>query len=119
MSEMNKRLRKCLDEEERVEKKISELKDHLKDVKAARKQEEDNAIVSSLRSKKLEGRELLELLDGIMSGDVEMIRKGDFFDEDARSTDAPGEMTGAGDDDDTYDFDAPESEAGYDGQTNE
>ena len=109
MSEMNKRLRKCLDEEERVEKKISELKDHLKDVKAARKQEEDNAIVSSLRSKKLEGRELLELLDGIMSGDVEMIRKGDFFDEDAGSTDAPGEMTGAGDDDDTYDFDAPES----------
>ena len=113
---MNKRLRKYLDEEARTEKKIAELQEHLKDVRAARKQEENDAIVRSIRSMKLEKHELLELLDGIQSGEVDMLRTEDFLDDDG-SMDAPEDMTGAEGVDDNDDYDAPESEAGYDGQT--
>ena len=99
---MNKRLRKYLDEEARTEKKIAELQEHLKDVRAARKQEENDAIVRSIRSMKLE---------------KDMLRTEDFLDEEEGSIDAPGDMTGADGITDNDDYDAPESEAGYDGQT--
>ena len=114
---MNKRLRKYLDEEARTEKKIAELQEHLRDVRAARKQEENDAIVRSIRSMKLEKHELLELLDGIQSGEVDMLRTEDFLDEEDGSMDAPEDMTGADGITDNDDYDAPESEARYDGQT--
>lgn len=106
---MNKRLKKVLEEEARTEKKIAELQAHLRDLRAARKQEEDAAILRSIRSMKLEKNELLELLNGIQSGEVNMLWNEDFLDEDDGSTDAPEEeMTGADD--------APEREADYGGQ---
>lgn len=87
---MNKRLKRCLNEEARLEKKIAELQAHLKDVRAARKQEEDLAILRSIRSMKLEKNELLKLLDGIQSGEVDILRIDDLIEEGSTgSTDAP------------------------------
>ena len=108
----NKRLKKYLSEEDRIRAKIAELQGHLEDVKVARGQEEEAAIVKTIRGMKLKPHELAELLDGIQSGEITLLRSDNFLDEDDGSTDVPDENTlGA------LDEDAPESEDDYGGQT--
>lgn len=67
---MSKRLKKLIEDEERTIAKLEELQLHLKEVRIARKQEEDQEIVRSIRTMKLGARDLLELLSGIQSGSV-------------------------------------------------
>lgn len=67
---MSRRLKRLIEEEERTTAKIEELQEHLKEIRIARKQEEDQEIVRSIRTMKLGARELLSLLNGIQDGSV-------------------------------------------------
>jgi len=67
---VNRKLKRLIEEEERTVAKIEELQGHLKDIRIARKQEEDTEIVRSIRTMKLGARELFELLSGIQNGSV-------------------------------------------------
>ena len=110
---MNKRIRKCLKEEDRIDKKIAELLSHKADLEVARGQEEDKEIIKIIRGMNLEKHDLADLLDGLRSGEISMLRSDDFLDEDVGSTDAPEKNTAGASEH------APESEADYGGQTNE
>lgn len=67
---LSKRLKRLIEDEERTMAKLEELQTHLKEVRIARKQEEDLEIVRSIRTMKLGARELFDLLSGIQSGSV-------------------------------------------------
>ena len=67
---MNKKLKRLIEDEESTMAKIEELQAHLKEVRMARKQEEDQEIVRSVRARKLGARALLELLEGIQEGRI-------------------------------------------------
>ena len=110
---MNKRIRKCLREEDRIDKRIAELLSQKADLEVARGQEEEKEIIKAIRGMKLEKHELADLLEGLQSGEISLLRSDDFLDEDDGSTDASAtNNTGAREH-------APESEADYGGQTNE
>ena len=110
---MNKRIRKCLREEDLIDKKIAELLSHKADLEVARGQEEDKEIIRIIRGMNLEKHDLADLLDGLRSGEISMLRSDDFLDEDVGSTDTPDKNTAGAREH------APESEADYGGQTNE
>lgn len=110
---MNKRIRKCLTEEDRIDKKIAELLSQKADLEVARGQEEDKEIIKIIRGMNLEKHELADLLDGLKSGEMSILRSDDFLDEDDGSTGAPAKNTSGAREH------APESEADYGGQTNE
>ena len=74
--ELNKKLMRYLDEADRTEAKIAELQEHLKGVRAAQKAEEDIEIVKSIRSMKLDGRELLAMLTGLQDGTMKSSVRG-------------------------------------------
>ena len=110
---MNKRIRKCLREEDLIDKKIAELLSQKADLEVARGQEEEKEIIRIIRGMKLEKHELADLLDGLRSGEISLLKSEDFLDEDDGSSDASDESsTGA------YEH-APESEADYVSQANE
>ena len=67
---MNARLKRILEEIKKTEKRIAEWQEHLKDLNVRRKQLEDAEIVKSVRSMKLDSRQLLEVLDNIQNGAV-------------------------------------------------
>lgn len=67
---MNRKLKRLIDDEENTMARIEELQAHLKEVRIARKQEEDQEIVRSVRARKLGARALLELLEGIQEGRI-------------------------------------------------
>ena len=69
---MNRKLKRYLDEEERTVAKIAELQEHLKEVRMAKKQEEDTEIIRSIRGMKLDGRTLFSVLNGIQDGGVDL-----------------------------------------------
>ena len=69
---MNKRLKRYLEEEERTVAKITELQEHLETLRIAKKQEEDAEIIRSIRSMKLDGRTLFNVLNGIQEGGVDV-----------------------------------------------
>lgn len=115
-NDMNRKLKRLIEDEERTMEKIEELQFHLKDVRAARKQEEDLEIVRSIRTMKLGARELFNLLTGIQDGSVSMESLPIPEDEDDETEDAGAKpdisdaednqtMTGAGE--------APESEENH------
>ena len=70
---MNKKLNRLIEDEEITMAKIEELQKHLKDVRAARKQEEDQEIVRCVRARKLGSRALLELLESIQDGRIVIV----------------------------------------------
>ncbi len=115
---MNRRIRKYLREEDQIDKKIAELLSQKADLEVARGQEEEKEIIKAIRGLKLNKHELADLLEGIQSGEISLLRSDDFLDEDEDGgTNASDEMTGVSDNANAYD--APEQEAGYGGQTNE
>lgn len=69
---MNKKLKRYLEEIDRTEEKIAELQGHLKNIRAAQKQEEDLEIVRSIRGMKLSGRDLFALLNGLQDGTLKI-----------------------------------------------
>ena len=67
---MSRRLKKLIEEEEKTMARISELQDFLKEIREARKKEEDLEIVRSIRSMKLGARDLFDLLTAIQDGNL-------------------------------------------------
>ncbi|WP_288619349.1 DUF4315 family protein [uncultured Eubacterium sp.] len=67
---MNKRIKKYLEEIEKTEEKIEQLQSYVKGVRVALKQEEDNEIIKSIRSKKMSTEELVDFLSQIQDGSI-------------------------------------------------
>lgn len=67
---MNRKLERLLEEIRKTERKIEEWQNHLAALNKRKKQIEDEEIVRSIRSMKLQSRELLELLAGMQEGTV-------------------------------------------------
>ncbi len=67
---MNRKLHRVLEEIQRTEKKIAEWQEHLKELKLLAEQLENQEIVKTIRSMKLDSHRMLELLEGIQSGTV-------------------------------------------------
>ncbi len=65
---MNKKLCRLLDEIQKTEEKIEEYEEHLKELNIRRKQMEDAEIIKSIRSMKLNSREMLSLLESLKNG---------------------------------------------------
>ncbi|WP_277406680.1 DUF4315 family protein [Lacrimispora xylanisolvens] len=65
---MNTRLKRVLEEIQKTEKRIAEWQEHLKELHVRRKQMEDAEIIKSVRSMKLDSRQLLEVLERIQNG---------------------------------------------------
>ena len=59
---MNMKLKKVLDEIQKTEERIAEWQEHLRELNIRKKQLEDAEIIKSIRSMKLNSRELLEVL---------------------------------------------------------
>ena len=110
---MNRKLKRYLDEEERTVAKIAELQEHLKEVRIAKKQEEDTEIIRSIRGMKLDGRALFSMLNGIQDGAIDLqdllkeIGSLAFAEE---TPDSGDETEGTQDEEDTDAMDASESE---------
>ena len=72
---VNKKLKRYLDETEKTKEKIAQLQEHLRNVQAMQKQDEDMEIIKSIRGMKFPPRELYELLCGLQEGSL-VIAKG-------------------------------------------
>ena len=79
---MNKKYKRYLDEIERTEAKIVELQEYLKTTRAALKQEEELEMIKAIRSMKLKGRDLFDVLNQIQSGNVSL----EISEEEAEKT---------------------------------
>lgn len=69
---MSKKLGRYLEDIEKTEKKMAELKAHLEAVRQSQKADEDAEIVRSIRSMNVKGWDLIRLLDSIQNGTVEL-----------------------------------------------
>ena len=67
---MNRKLHRVLEEIRKTEKKIAEWQEHLKELKLLAEQLENQEIVKTIRSMKLDSHRMLELLEGIQEGTV-------------------------------------------------
>lgn len=67
---MNRKLHRILEEIRKTEKKIAEWQEHLKELKLLAEQLENEEIIKTIRSMKLDSRRMLELLEGIQEGTV-------------------------------------------------
>lgn len=85
---MSKKLQKFLDDADKLEAKIAEMQEQLRDIRRAQKTEEDSEIIRAIRSVKLGGRELLALLEGIQSGNVTFITNDNEAQETVPETEA-------------------------------
>ena len=88
MSKTSKKQRRLIEEEEKALKKISELQDYVKELREARKKEEDVEILRTLRSLKLGAWDLYNLLTGIQDGTVIMEARPPAPDQEDISEDA-------------------------------
>lgn len=79
---MNKKYKRYLDEIERTEAKIVELQEYLKTTRAALKQEEELEMIKAIRSMKLKGRDLFDVLNQMQSGNVSL----EISEEEAEKT---------------------------------
>ena len=67
---MNTKLNRILDEIRRTEEKIAARREHLEELNVRKKQLEDAEIIKSIRSMKLDSREMLLFLENIQNGTV-------------------------------------------------
>lgn len=67
---MKTKLNRILDEIKRTEEKIGAWQEHLKELNIRKKQLEDAEIIKSIRSIKLDSREMLLFLENIQNGTV-------------------------------------------------
>lgn len=67
---MNIKLCRILDEIKKTEERISAWQRHLEELNIRKKQLEDAEIIKSIRSMKLDSREMLVFLEGIQNGTV-------------------------------------------------
>ena len=104
---MSKKLGRYLEDIEKTEKKMAELKAHLEAVRQSQKADEDAEIVRSIHSMNVKGWDLIRLLDSIQNGTVELRPAESTGGPDAPPVDDVPENLPA--------FD--EEEAGFDNQT--
>ena len=71
---MNVKLNRILDEIKRTEDKIAAWQEHLEELNIRKNQLEDEEIIKSIRSMKLESREMLAFLENIRSGAVDVLQ---------------------------------------------
>lgn len=69
---MNAKLNRVLDEIKRTEEKIAAWQGHLGELNIRKKQLEDAEIIKSIRSMKLDSREMLLFLENIQNGTVDV-----------------------------------------------
>lgn len=74
---MNKKLNRVLDDIQKTEEKIAIWQEHLRELNVLREQLEEKEIVKSFRSLKLEGRQMLEILEGIQDGTIPLVNAGE------------------------------------------
>ena len=70
VSTTSRKLKRLIDEEEKIMARIAEQQDFLKEIREARKKEEDLEIIKSIRSMKLGARDLFDLLTAIQAGNL-------------------------------------------------
>lgn len=74
---MNKKLNRVLDDIQKTEEKIAVWQEHLRELNILREQLEEQEIVKSFRSLKLEGRQMLAVLEGIQNGTIPLVNAGE------------------------------------------
>lgn len=74
---MNKKLNRVLDDIQKTEEKIAVWQEHLRELNVLREQLEEKEIVKSFRSLKLEGRQMLEILERIQKGTIPLVNAGE------------------------------------------
>lgn len=96
MRTTSRKLKRLIEEEEKTMSRISELQDFLKEIREARKKEEDLEIVRSIRSMKLGARDLLDLLTAIQDGNLsdELREQLLSVSEEAEGDEAAPELSG-------------------------
>lgn len=70
METTSRKLKRLIEEEEKTLARIEELQECLKEIREARKKEEDLVIIKSIRSMKLGARDLFDLLTAIREGNL-------------------------------------------------
>ena len=65
---MNRKLHLVLDEIQKTEKKIAEWQEHLKELQLLEVQLENEEIIKTISSMKLDRHEMFELLEGMKDG---------------------------------------------------
>lgn len=94
----SRKLKQLIIDEEKTVTKIMDLQKSLKDIREARKKEEDLEIVRTLRSRKLSPWELFDLLTGIQEGTVTIEKHINVPDDDSfpdsEETDGAGAIAG-------------------------
>lgn len=100
MRTISRRLKKLIEDEEKTMARIAELQDFLKEIREARKKEEDLEIVRSIRSMKLGARDLFDLLTAIQDGNLsdelreQLLAAGEDGEEENLSDSSGGDRTG-------------------------
>lgn len=69
---VNKKLTRYIEDAEKTEKKIADLQQHLKDVRAKQRRFEDQEIVRSIRELGLSDRGLVQVLEAIQDGRISL-----------------------------------------------
>ena len=72
---MNKKLHRVLDEIQKTEEKIAAWQEHLGELNVQKEMLEDAEIIKSVRSMRLNSRELLSVLEGVQNGTVILLEK--------------------------------------------
>ena len=67
-----RKLKRLIESEERIEARIAQLQEELKSIRESKRKEEELEMVRSIRSLKLGGRDLFDLLEGIRDGSVSL-----------------------------------------------
>ena len=86
-----RKLKRLIEAEERIESRIAQLQEELKSVRESKRKEEELEMVRSIRSLKLGGRELSNLLEAIQDGSVSLEPQhpeGDGQEEDTAGRDS-------------------------------
>lgn len=78
---MNKKLHRVLDEIQKTEEKIAAWQEHLGELNVQKEMLEDAEIIKSVRSMRLNSRELLSVLEGVQNGTVILSEKPEMTED--------------------------------------
>lgn len=74
---MNKKLNRVLNDIQKTEEKIAVWQEHLRSLNSLREQLEEQEILKCFHSLKLEGRQMLAVLEGIQNGTIPLVNAGE------------------------------------------
>lgn len=99
MAKINKKLLRVLDEIQKAEEKLAQWQKYLEELHIRKEQLENQEIVKSIRSMKLESRELLSVLLDIQSGSIAFptdndAQENESKNEESERADIPKENAG-------------------------